>query len=259
MSSGGPPPPPPIGTPADRERFADLTAEDFRRLATEDGLSPNERSGFPDAFRSTYTDTIYDDLCRKLPALSEAGAKIVDIGTGCSDLAVRISARARDLGQHLILVDHPEVLALRSDESHCVPVPGLFPLADDAMRALACADVVIAYSVVQYIPDSRALRLFVESAAALLSPAGRLLVADIPNADMRQRFTGSARGREYHAAVWGPSRPADATPPGGVLSDAVLLDMVSRIRASGLHAWLVPQAQGLPMAPRREDLLIERP
>ena len=45
----------------------------------------------------------------------------------------------------------------------------------------------------------------------------------------------------------------------GFLDDAVLLALVMRARAAGFHAWLVPQDPQLPMANRREDLLVERP
>ena len=47
--------------------------------------------------------------------------------------------------------------------------------------------------------------------------------------------------------------------PTSELDDASVMALLSRARAAGFHAWLMPQAAGLPMANRREDLVIERP
>jgi hypothetical protein len=45
----------------------------------------------------------------------------------------------------------------------------------------------------------------------------------------------------------------------GKIDDAVLLGLVARYRAAGCHAYLLPQAAELPMANRREDMLIVSP
>lgn len=44
-----------------------------------------------------------------------------------------------------------------------------------------------------------------------------------------------------------------------MIDDAVVLSLVSRSRAAGFNAFVVPQAANLPMANRREDILILRP
>lgn len=43
------------------------------------------------------------------------------------------------------------------------------------------------------------------------------------------------------------------------MDDTVVLSILSRARAQGFHAWVVPQGEGLPMANRREDILIRKP
>ena len=45
----------------------------------------------------------------------------------------------------------------------------------------------------------------------------------------------------------------------GAIDDAALVALVSRARATGFDAYLLPQRDGLPMANRREDLLVVRP
>ena len=43
------------------------------------------------------------------------------------------------------------------------------------------------------------------------------------------------------------------------IDDGIVLALLARARAHGFHAWVLPQAAALPMASRREDVLIRRP
>jgi hypothetical protein len=45
----------------------------------------------------------------------------------------------------------------------------------------------------------------------------------------------------------------------GRIDDAFLLAVVMRCRSAGFDAYLVPQSEDLPLANRREDILIARP
>jgi hypothetical protein len=45
----------------------------------------------------------------------------------------------------------------------------------------------------------------------------------------------------------------------GAIDDASLLGLMSRGRAMGFDTYLMPQPEGLPLANRREDLLVVRP
>jgi len=45
----------------------------------------------------------------------------------------------------------------------------------------------------------------------------------------------------------------------GKIDDSVLVGMLMRARNAGFEAYLLPQSPELPMANRREDLLIVRP
>jgi hypothetical protein len=79
---------------------------------------------------------------------------------------------------------------------------------------------------------------------------------------MRRRFLASETGRRFHRQYTGRTDdPPVSWPmqPGRELDDGVLVGLLLRARDAGFHAWLVPQADGLPMGNRREDLLCERP
>jgi len=250
--------------PVDPGRFARLGYDDFRNLATENGLSPNERIGFPDSYREGRDDSILEDIRGKLTNLGIPGRNVVDVGCGCGGLTLRFLAFCRDMGHHLVLVDSEEVLARLPDGPDTRKVAGRFPqesaapLADLAGRV----DVVTAYSVLQVAAlDSNPFD-FLDKCLALLAPGGQLLVGDVPNQSMRRRFFNSETGKAFHRAFTGsdsdPEVVFNVLEP-DKMDDAVLLGFVMRARAAGFDAFILPQNAELPFANRREDLLFRRP
>ena len=248
----------------DLQRFADLTFDDFRRLASDSRLSRYEKIGFPNNYRDGFEDAIFADLAAKLPALREgAGRTVLDIGPGCSDLPRLISERCAALGHTLLLVDSPEMLAQLPEEAHVRQFAARFPECPELLEAYAhSVDAIIAYSVLHYVFPDASVHSFLDSAMELLAHGGSLLIGDIPNLSKRRRFFSSPAGVAAHQEFTGsdelPQVEFNAPAPGQI-DDAVLLGLVARARASGCDAYLVPQAEGLPMANRREDLLIYRP
>ena len=86
----------------DNSRFAELTFEDFRRLATDPALSAYEKIGFPNEYREGYEPAIFADIASKLPPLEQRREQIVlDIGPGCSDLPTMIRERCEQQGHTL--------------------------------------------------------------------------------------------------------------------------------------------------------------
>ena len=120
----------------------------------------------------------------------------------------------------------------------------------------------MAYSVLHYVFPDASVHSFLDAAVGLLAHGGSMLIGDIPNLSKRRRFFSSPAGHAHHRAFTGSDHPPELTydvPEPGRIDDAVLLGLVARVRAAGCDAYLVPQADGLPMANRREDLLIYRP
>ena len=247
------------------ERFAGLDYEGFRRLAREEGLSRYERIGFPDDYRACFEEAILQDIRTKLPRLDEPGATVLDIGPGCSELPLMLIEHCRRLGHTLLLVDSEEMLARLPDAPFIRKIPGPFPRGSAEALApfTAAVDVAIAYSVLQYVFIEGSVFSFLDAAMALLRPGGgAMLLGDIPNASMRRRFLVSAAGAAYHRRYTG--RDEDPVvefnvPPEGQMDDAVIVGLVARARAGGTDAWVLPQPTGLPMANRREDILLRRP
>jgi hypothetical protein len=253
----------PVGTPAEQRRFADLSFDDFRRLADAEGLSEHERVGFPDVYREGAEPAILDDIAAKLPALAARGRTIVDIGPGCAGLPKLLRARCSQQGHELVFVDSAEMLAHHEDGPGLRKVAARFPECPELLAELAGrVDAIVVYSVLQYAFADASPFAFLDAALGLLAPGGRLLVADLPNVSMRRRFLDSAAGAAYHRVYTGGDEDPDVVfnrlEP-GQLDDGAIFGLALRARGAGFHAWLLPQDPALPMANRREDLLIERP
>ena len=89
-----------------------------------------------------------------------------------------------------------------------------------------------------------------------------MLIGDIPNISKRKRFFSSASGIRYHQDFM----KTDSKPEvnycaieGDKIDDAVILGVIMRARSQGCDAYWLPQSSSLPMANRREDILITKP
>ncbi|WP_373355259.1 class I SAM-dependent methyltransferase [Pseudoroseicyclus sp. CXY001] len=246
--------------------YGGLTYEDFRHRARDETLSETEKIGSPDALRAGYTAAILKDLVAKLPALLREGATLVDIGAGCGALTRALIAGAATRAQRYLAVDSAEMLALLPDAAGLARIPGRFPEESLAPLKEALpergADVVLAYGVLQTVYLDGNPFAFLDAAASLLAPGGALLIGDVANHSQLRRFLASEAGRAYHRAYMRTEAPPDLPPfavDPGRLDDAVLIGLLSRARASGFDAWLLPQPAALPVSNRREDLLVVRP
>src|SRR5262245_24916114 len=245
-------------------RFDSLTFASFRELATAEGLSRFERIGFPDSYRDGYEAAIFRDITRKLANLSRNGQIVFDIGCGCSDLPLLLADTCARQGHTLVLCDSPEMLAHLPEEPFVRKAPGCFPrdAVDVLDEYLGRADAILVYSVLQYVFVDLPLFTFVDACLALLAPGGQLLLGDIPNVSKRKRFFASDAGARHHQQFTGTDDiPAVAfnAIESAKIADAVVSASLARARAAGFDAYVLPQSPDLPMANRREDILITRP
>jgi hypothetical protein len=255
---------PAAGVAADYQRFKDLTYEGFRDLARDDGLSCYQRIGFPDSYRKGHERPIFLDVLAKLPALRAEGKVVLDVGPGCSELPRMLIEQCRERRHTLILADSPEMLARLPDEPFVVKVPGRYPA--EAGRVFAefagRVDALLTYSVLHYVFTEQPLFDFIDRSLELLAEGGQFLIGDIPNISKRKRFFRSAAGVRLHREFTATDELPEVAfnvPETGKLDDAVVLAILARCRAAGFDAYVLPQAPDLPMANRREDILIQRP
>lgn len=243
--------------------FDNLNFEKFRELAKSEQLSKHEKVGFPDSYREGKEEAIFQDICSKLSALAGHQKTVLEIGPGCSQLPVFLASLCEQRQHSLILVDSVEMLNLLPDYPHVEKLAGRFPEVATLFECNANrVDVIIAYSVLQYVFAEANLWDFIDQSLRLLAPGGELFLGDIPNLTMRKRFFASAAGVACHQAYTNsqdlPEVEFNRLEPGAI-DDSIVLAILARARAQGFHAWILPQAADLPMANRREDILIRRP
>jgi len=95
----------------------------------------------------------------------------------------------------------------------------------------------------------------------LLNYGGKLLIGDLKNLTKRNRFFASHTGKVFHQNfVQSDSIPV----PEPInfpdfcenIDDGFIFGILQRYRSQGFESYLVPQEDDLPMANRREDILI---
>lgn len=245
------------------QRFANLSYDDFRRMATDASLSPHEKIGFPDHYRAGKTVSIFNDILQKLSLLNDKNKIILDVGPGCSELAFQLISHCQDRSHQLHLVDSAEMLAQLPDEAQLHKWPAYYPDCPALFEQYTGkVDVLLTYSVFHYIFTESNIWRFIDQSLALLAPGGQMLIGDIPNISKRKRFFASAAGARYHQAFTGRDELPEVafnTPEPDQIDDAVIMSILQRVRAAGCDAYVLPQHPDLPMANRREDILITKP
>lgn len=251
-------------TDSNSERFSDLKFDDFRRLAQDETLDPIEKVGFPTAYREGKEEAIFQDIVNKASNLALRGQTVLEIGPGCSKPAFMMIDLCRRQGHKLVLVDSPEMLNQLPDEEFILKVSGRYPMECASLfeKYTGRVDVIVTYSVLHYIFVESSVFDFVDQSLRLLAEGGQLLIGDIPNVSKRKRFFSSPNGVRFHQAFTGTTGQPDVhfnIIEQGKLDDMVIISLLARCRVSGFDAYILPQPAELPMANRREDLLVIRP
>lgn len=241
-----------------------LGYEAFRHLARNPNLAPEEKIAFPVSYRRGFEELILADIRSKLPGLDAESRTVVDIGCGVGGLTERLVALGRERGHRMTLVDSEEMLRQAPSGDGVAGVPGLFPTNAEKVKQASGghADVIVCYSVLHYVFVDTNPYLFLDAIVELLAAGGMALIGDIPNVSKRKRFFSSATGVAYHKAFMNTDVAPDVrhfAVEHNSIDDAALLGLVSRAQAAGCHAYVLPQDARLPMANRRDDLLIQKP
>jgi hypothetical protein len=243
----------------DLERFDGITFADFRRMARDDTLSQYEKIGFPDSYRAGAEEAILADIVKKLPALDSERSRVLDIGPGCSELPRMLIELCARRGHTVVLVDSAEMLGQLPDATHVTKVAGAFP---GVALPKGPYDAILAYSVLHYVFAEGDVFAFLDRAISLLAHSGAMLIGDVPNVSKRRRFFASPAGVEFHKRFMDTDEPPVVEhdrPAPQKIDDSVVLALVARARTAGCDAYVLPQADGLPLANRREDILVVKP
>lgn len=244
-----------------QKKLSVLNFDTFRQLAKDPELSKYERIGFYNSHREGREQAIFDDILAKVNNIHKKDQKVLDIGPGCSDLPHLIIEHCNQHNQELWLVDSDSMLAQLPDDKDLHKHEGAFPkdvpqLCQDMQGQF---DVIITYSVYQYVVEFDNPLEFLDTALSLLAPGGQLFIGDMPNASKRNRFFSTDAGVAFHQKNNNTTDKPSVDHLGlqhGKMDDSTVFMMMQRARAAGFESYLLPQPAHLPMANRREDLLI---
>lgn len=233
-------------------------------MAKTDTLSRYEKIGFPNAYREDREESIFKDISSKLSNLNKDSQIVIDIGPGCSGLPFMLVDLCRRQGHSLVLIDSREMLDHLPGEPFITKVPAYYPrecewLFDEYDGKV---NAILSYSVLHYVFAEGNVFEFLDRSLSLLAERGEMLIGDIPNISKRKRFFSSQSGIRFHQRFTDsdeiPAVEFNKLEPGQI-DDALILSLILRCRDAGFDAYWLLQADELPMANRREDILIRRP
>lgn len=242
--------------------FKDLSFEKFKELAKAEGLSDSLRIGFPDNYRNNKELDILEDILSKTTNLKEENKTFLEIGPGSGALTECLLDYSSGKNHKVVFVDSQEMLQRIPNRPYLKKISSCFPENFSEIALNGPYDVILVYSVLQYPFLEGNVWNFLDKACELLAPGGQMLVGDIPNISMRKRFFSSPAGIQCHQEYTKKTEAPEVkfnVPETTHIDDGVLIGFISRFRSFGYHAFLVPQAINLPMANRREDMLIIKP
>lgn len=244
-------------------RFSNLNFEDFRKLAKNEALSKYERIGFPDSYRSGKEADIFRDIRGKLTLLEEKEKTVLDIGPGCSDLPQMLIKHCESNHHSLILVDAPEMLDQLPEGPDIKKIAAFYPDCPQLIEEkFGRVDIILCYSVLHYVFLDTSIFRFLDTSLSLLAPGGQMLIGDIPNISKRKRFFASDTGIKFHQEFMKTTEIPQVKfnqIEHAQIDDTVVMAILQRARQQGFDAYILPQGNNLPMANRREDILIIRP
>jgi hypothetical protein len=244
-------------------RFANTTYDDFRKLAQDDSLSKYEKISFPDSYRQGKEEFIFQSIVANLPLLNERGKIVLDVGPGCSDLPLMMVELCRKHGHTLLLVDSEEMLAHLPNDDHIQKFPAYYPQCEPLFSGFTSkVDVLLAYSLLHGVFIEGNVWDFLDRSLELLAVGGEMLIGDLPNISKRRRFFSSVNGIRFHQEFMKTDTPPEVhfnSLDRHKIDDSVILSLLNRARNQGFDAYVLPQRPDLPMANRREDVLIRRP
>lgn len=201
---------------------------------------------------------VLDDVTEKLALLPTHS--LLEIGCGAGNLLIPLSFKV----SNSVGVDHAIVIErfkARFQTENIALIDGDF-LDVDLGHTF---DRVLIYSVLHCLDTDDHLFQFLDHALTCLAANGRMLIGDVPNQDRKQRFLASKRGRrfqlEWEQKVAEMSTGFVPHPPfkGVSIGDDTILRILSHLRSTGCHAYLVEQPAKLPFGNTREDILVVGP
>jgi len=232
--------------------------DDFKNRAKDNKLTPSEKVGFPESYRKGKELLILEDIIKKTNL--SANQRVLDIGCGCSDLTDLLKRYCEENEINLFLNDSHEMLSQLnfSNSKNIKLIPGKFPDILDNKPFEKNFDVILIYSVIQYVFNDGNMYSFIHKCLSILNKGGVILIGDIPNISSRDRFIKSDEGKKFLKSKKDDTNIKIIHQNHERIDDSIILSIIQRFRNFDCETYLLPQPNNLPFGNRREDILIKK-
>ena len=232
--------------------------DDFKNRAKDNKLTPSEKVGFPESYRKGKEPLILEDIIQKTNL--SANQRVLDIGCGCSDLTDLLKRYCEENEINLYLNDSHEMLSQLnfSNSKNIKLIPGKFPDILDNKPFEKNFDVILIYSVIQYVFNDGNMYSFIHKCLSILNKGGVILIGDIPNISSRDRFIKSDEGKKFLKSKQEDTNIKIIHQNHERIDDSIILSLIQRFRNFDCETYLLPQPNNLPFGNRREDIIIKK-
>ena len=204
---------------------------------------------------------IIPDILKKLNISLEDN--LLDIGCGVGTIFIPLSFFVNTATG----LDHPDVIERlkKSYVGRNMKLHGLnfFDFKNYEKKKFT---KILTYSVIQYLSGIEEVKLFCKKAISLLKPGGLMLIGDVPNVDLKNRFLSSKNGQKFLDKWKKNSFSNDNDKFASELSedkkvfipcDKNINELISFLNKLGVSVYILPQPKNLPFGHTRHDLLLE--
>jgi len=234
-----------------------VSFNNYKKRAEESELSDTEISGRYN-FQLEDEKRIIPDVISKLNL--QPKDSLLDIGCGPGTLLIPLS----NVVEMVCGIDNEAVIQRiekkYKDKGNITTISGNF-LEIESQQLRFYSKIVI-YSVVHYLSSQDELFQFLLKALKLLKPGGRMLIADIPNSDKKNRFENTSYGKneikKWQKKVAKKPVLGDVTVDQDLIKidDDCYLSILKFARDKGFESYLLPESENLPFGRTRDDILI---
>lgn len=129
-------------------------------------------------------------------------------------------------------------------------------------------DKIIIYSVLHVFKNKKEAYFVINKALKLLNPGGKILIGDLPNISLKNKFLNSKSGQIF-SKEWSKNNKKTKmdieaqnmlvkdTNSNLKINDRFIINLLVYLRKKGLSVFILPQNKELPFGNTREDIVIE--
>ena len=211
-----------------------------------------------------YNHIVKDVILKLLPSKNES---LLDIGTGDGTITKKLSKKFKNI----YTIDSHKIIKKLNEFSIFKGIKNVKFLKGNFLYTnfnfKKKFDKILIYSVVQYLNSYKDFNKFINKALKNLKKGGILLVGDIPNKDMNDRYKRtkefkklsvnfrkktkigfSSLDRQFHEMFTKKNYIK--------FNDNILLKILKKYNNKSLECYILPQNKKLPYSVSRVDLLI---